>query len=190
MQQGPVGGVFGRELQQMLQPNEQVLGHVQGRGNQMMIATDKRVIIIKKGLATGGLFGTNSTSYDYHQITSIDVRKGMLDGYVEVSAGGVAQVRRMGSGDQMTAPNTLQYFKANEKAVMALVDTVRGRIAAAHAAGAYHNAPPVIHVAPQSVPSTQPSIPEQIQQLAALRDQGILTAEEFESKKQDLLARM
>ena len=33
-------------------------------------------------------------------------------------------------------------------------------------------------------------VPEQIQQLAALRDQGILTAEEFDAKKAELLARM
>jgi hypothetical protein len=34
------------------------------------------------------------------------------------------------------------------------------------------------------------SIPEQISQLASLRDQGILSSEEFEAKKKDLLNRM
>jgi Short C-terminal domain len=33
-------------------------------------------------------------------------------------------------------------------------------------------------------------IPAQIEQLARLRDQGLLTAEEFERKKADLLERM
>ena len=35
-----------------------------------------------------------------------------------------------------------------------------------------------------------PSIPEQIQKLADLRDQGVLSEEEFSAKKQDLLDRM
>jgi Short C-terminal domain len=35
-----------------------------------------------------------------------------------------------------------------------------------------------------------PSIPEQISQLAALRDAGILTEEEFNAKKAELLSRL
>jgi hypothetical protein len=34
------------------------------------------------------------------------------------------------------------------------------------------------------------SVPEQIRQLAELRDQGILTVAEFEAKKAELLARL
>ncbi|MDQ1511414.1 MAG: Short C-terminal domain, partial [Actinomycetota bacterium] len=35
-----------------------------------------------------------------------------------------------------------------------------------------------------------PSVPEQLQQLADLRDRGVLTAAEFEAKKAQLLERM
>jgi hypothetical protein len=42
----------------------------------------------------------------------------------------------------------------------------------------------------QHAATTGHSIVEQIQQLATLRDQGILTDAEFEAKKADLLARM
>jgi hypothetical protein len=34
------------------------------------------------------------------------------------------------------------------------------------------------------------SVPEQIEQLAALRDRGMLTDAEFQAKKADLLSRM
>jgi uncharacterized membrane protein YdbT with pleckstrin-like domain len=44
--------------------------------------------------------------------------------------------------------------------------------------------------APRMQPSTGASIPEQIEQLAALRDKGHITADEFESKKAALLERM
>jgi uncharacterized membrane protein YdbT with pleckstrin-like domain len=44
--------------------------------------------------------------------------------------------------------------------------------------------------APRMQPSAGASIPEQIEQLAALRDKGYITAGEFESKKAALLERM
>jgi len=44
--------------------------------------------------------------------------------------------------------------------------------------------------APPAQPSAGATIPEQIEQLAALRDKGHITAQEFESKKAALLERM
>jgi hypothetical protein len=44
--------------------------------------------------------------------------------------------------------------------------------------------------APASAPSPAEDIPAQIQKLAALKDQGILTEEEFTAKKAELLAKM
>ncbi|MEM9033276.1 MAG: PH domain-containing protein [Actinomycetota bacterium] len=43
---------------------------------------------------------------------------------------------------------------------------------------------------PVITPPAEDSIPEQIAQLARLRDEGVLTQDEFEAKKQDLLGRM
>jgi Short C-terminal domain len=46
-------------------------------------------------------------------------------------------------------------------------------------------------VAPAGVPAPgAPSIPEQIKKIAELRDMGILSNEEFEAKKKELLGRM
>jgi Short C-terminal domain len=45
-------------------------------------------------------------------------------------------------------------------------------------------------VAKQSGGGAQQSIPEQIEALAKLRDQGHITPAEFETKKADLLAKM
>ena len=46
--------------------------------------------------------------------------------------------------------------------------------------------------APAVVPPPQPgaAVPEQIEQLARLRDQGHITEAEFEAKKSELLGRM
>jgi uncharacterized membrane protein YdbT with pleckstrin-like domain len=53
------------------------------------------------------------------------------------------------------------------------------------------NPPPAAAAAPvQAPPPAPPSVPEQLQQLADLRDRGVITAEEFEMKKAQLLERM
>ena len=44
--------------------------------------------------------------------------------------------------------------------------------------------------APAAAAATPPTVPEQLQQLADLRDRGVITAEEFEAKKAQLLERM
>ena len=44
--------------------------------------------------------------------------------------------------------------------------------------------------APAAAPSAAASVPEQLDQLAALRDRGVITAAEFEAKKAQLLDRM
>ena len=44
--------------------------------------------------------------------------------------------------------------------------------------------------APAAAPSAGASVPEQLDQLAALRDRGVITAAEFEAKKAQLLDRM
>lgn len=51
-------------------------------------------------------------------------------------------------------------------------------------------APAVPGSPPAAAPAAVPSISDQINELAALRDQGHLTAAEFEAKKQELLDRM
>ncbi|MET0627680.1 MAG: PH domain-containing protein, partial [Acidimicrobiia bacterium] len=51
-------------------------------------------------------------------------------------------------------------------------------------------APAVPAAAPAPAPAAAPNVPEQIEQLAQLRDQGHITEAEFEQKKSELLGRM
>ena len=49
---------------------------------------------------------------------------------------------------------------------------------------------PAAAPAPAPTPAASPNVPEQIEQLAQLRDQGHITEAEFEQKKSELLGRM
>jgi membrane protein YdbS with pleckstrin-like domain len=53
-----------------------------------------------------------------------------------------------------------------------------------------HSAPPVAPAAPTTAPSTADQLTATLESLASLRDRGLITPEEYEAKKRDLLERM
>lgn len=176
--QGWPKGAAGKELQQALMPGEAVLDWAPGKGGSFLIATDRRAIIVKAGIATGQLFGRQVNAYPYQQLTAVDFQTGVFDGYVQLGAGG-AQARAIGSRtEQMQAANSVAFNKSEEQRFRAVVATMRQKIAEAQQAQQAQQ------------PAAATSIPAQIAQLAQLRDSGVLSAEEFEAKKAELLARM
>lgn len=119
------GGARGRELRKTLAQGEPVLAYASGKGGLLLVATDRRAIIVKGGaLATGRWFGHDVSSFGYRQITSIEMRTGAFDGYVEISAGGV-QNRRLGRAEQMKASNVVPYSRLRQGAFRAVVGVIR-----------------------------------------------------------------
>lgn len=191
MQTPPLlSGKLGEELTKTLQPNETVLAATQ-TGAAALVATDQRVIIIKTAAALGKLFGGTTASFAYQQITSVDVHKQVLSGYVEITGGGVGAGGGWGTKqyasakDRNSASNTFVFSKMGdgETKTQQVVSVIREQITLVHA--------PKASVA-QAVPGNQPvlDIPEQIKKLASLRDAGALSDAEFEAKKAELLSRM
>lgn len=189
-QQGWPKGAEGKELQQAMLPGEQVLMWAQGRGGALLVASDQRALIIKTGMmSTGQPFGHKIAVWPYRQIISVDLQTTFGSGWVEIVTAG-SQARRGGfnkAAVAVTADNMVA-FLGSDKPWRPLVNVLRERIQQA-----LQPAPQVAYAPPQPVmppPPAPPSIPDQIAQLAQLRDQGILSPEEFEAKKAELLARM
>ena len=171
------------EIQKLLSPDEAVLLKIKGAFKEGLICTDRRVIILKSGFMTGQAFGSEVYQQPYGNIAGVQVTFHLMSGYFELNAGGMQNVRKRywssdPKSDPSKAPNcvSLNNKKLVEKFrhacsfILTKIDESRHGEA----------------VAPE--PATV-SIPEQISQLASLRDQGILSSEEFEAKK-DLLNRM
>src|SRR5260370_16459701 len=73
------GGAGGNERGRRLGQDEPVLAYAKGKGGSLLVATDRRAIIIKAGAAaTGQWFGKKNASFGYNQITSVDVHTGAL----------------------------------------------------------------------------------------------------------------
>jgi len=172
------------DLQKLLSPGELVLLKVKGAFKEGLVCTDRRVLIVKTGIMTGQAFGSEVFQQPYSNVAGVQVTFHLMSGYFELNAGGMQNTRKNywstdAKNDPSKAPNCVslnnrsqaERFRRACSFILAKVDEAR-------------RGPAVTRQ------SQAASIPEQIRQLAGLRDQGILTSDEFEEKKKDLLSRM
>ncbi|MGD0671309.1 MAG: PH domain-containing protein [Candidatus Binatus sp.] len=76
-------------LSELLEPNERIQIKLKGAFKEALVCTDKRVLILKAGFMTGQTFGSNVFQSPYRTITGVQVKKHLITGYFELSAGGV-----------------------------------------------------------------------------------------------------
>jgi hypothetical protein len=117
-------------------------------------------------------------------IGGIEVRSGWAQGEMEIVNPMLGANQGNRNRDRVKiaeAPNGVVFGKGNAKIFDAFASKVRERVAVAHAPAGATPAPPA------PLPT---SIPDQIRELGELRDSGLLTEEEFATKKAELLARL
>jgi hypothetical protein len=179
----PMDKLHGRAeklLAQSLGPGEPVLGRINGISNiECLVLTDQRAVIIKVGWRAGQTLGGKVTSFNYRNITSVEVRTSIVTGTFEISAGGMQGPERSywtatGPNGAWHAPNTIPISKNQQAAFQRVATFIRER--------AHVSAQPVAQTAPP------PNKYEQLKTLAELKEQGILTDEEFQSEKAKLLS--
>jgi hypothetical protein len=168
-------------LAESLAPDEVVLAKLRGsKDTQCVAVTNERVVILKVGWMAGQTLGGKVTSFDYRNITSVEVRTSMMSGTFEVAAGGVSGSERStwksGKQDAWKAPNVIPIHKSQAPKFQELAKLIRAQ--GATPAG------------PGPTAAATPSLADELEKLAGLRDRGILTEDEFSDKKAQLLARM
>jgi hypothetical protein len=159
-----------------LEPDEQVVLAIGGESGSALVATERRVFIFKKGVTTGSMFGKQLNSWDYSNISGVEVKQGVTTHAVVVQVPGVAPVTKFGrfaSGPNSVweAPNSIMAAKTGvDQAIGALRRLIADHQRSSHVSEP-HRSDPI----------------DQIKRLGELRDQGLLTEEEFQSKKRQLL---
>jgi Short C-terminal domain/Domain of unknown function (DUF4429) len=166
-------------------PNEnQVLLEARGRNGQLQLFPNK-VRIIRKGawaLALQGVKGDKDIYID--QISSIQFKNpGVTVGYIQFSFLG-GQETKSGIRDAMKDENTVAFLPKQRPAFEAIKQAVEQKMREIRSGRMQQ---PVQQVVQQPAPV---DIPEQIEKLSKLKEQGILTEDEFQSKKQELLSRL
>jgi hypothetical protein len=155
-----------KQLPTILWEDEQVENIIRGwysGGNGILVATNKRLVFVDKGLTK-----LRVEDFPYDKITSIQYNLGLAGGTLTIFASG----------------NKAEIQHVAKDACRAFGDFVRARTTsvAQHA-----SAPP--SAAPTSAP---PAVGggdtlDQLERLGRLKEQGILTEEEFQSQKQKIL---
>ncbi len=147
------------ELPAIIQEDEEMFGLVQGvynGGQGILVATNKRLLFIDKGL----IYGLKVEDFGLDKITSVQYESGLLFADIKIMASGnIAKI-------QNVEKNSGRIFS----------EKVRAKLSE-----------PKASAAPVTVVQQQVDVADQLGKLAALKDQGILTQEEFDAQKKKLL---
>lgn len=175
-------------LTDILAPGEVVHIQLKGAFKEGLICTDRRVIILKSGFMTGQTFGTDSFQQPYRNIAGVQVKFNLMSGYVEINAGGMANAQKSywstdKKSDPSKSPNCVSLnSKAQAEKFRQAASFI---LETSHAANTGSQTP----VAAPPANDTD-AILESIRKLGELRDAGVLSEDEFNTKKSELLARM
>jgi uncharacterized membrane protein YdbT with pleckstrin-like domain len=125
-----------------------------------------------------GVFAKHGVEIPLQRINNINFHQGIWERIIGAGDLIIESAGEQGQSDfnNVRHPDGVQQeiYRVMDAKEISIASAVRGPVVAAPAAPAPAAA----------------SIPDQIQQLAALRDQGSITPEEFEAKKTELLKRM
>lgn len=157
-----------------------------GGGMGLLAAWDDRVSVIKTGawtsLMAGSLGGERAATFHFMDITGVEYNSGLINGVLEIltpsySGGTPKDYWQSGSNDPWKQSNTLPLVKTDYNKALDDINELRSRIGQVKSG---RNAPMVEQPSPTAAA-------EEIRSLAELRDQGILTDEEFNAKKRQIL---
>jgi hypothetical protein len=152
-----------RKLADKLAPGERVLNLAQGelRTKQgLVVATDRRVMFVEEGLVRSSI-----EDFPYDKISAVETGRGMVYGSLAITVAG--------------AKGEIEKVVPKDRAVE-FGDYVRARI---------QGGPPTSGP-PTPTPSSAGDSMERLQKLAALRDAGVISPEDFEQQKARILSEM
>lgn len=150
---------------------------LQVQAGQSIVVTDQRVMIIKAGMVGGaGFFGANCKSFYFNQITSVDLRMSILGGHIQLTVAGSIDIKGKDILDMGQAENAATFTADYKERMKYVTDLIRERVRSSQS-------PP--HIT-NSISGT--SLVDQINELAKLKQQGILSEEEFQIAKRKLLS--
>lgn len=139
---------------------------------EAFVVTDRRIYILKYGWITGHAFGGQCGAYGFNQITGLEIRKRWKAGVLEILT---PADRNTQGKNPIQADNMLMFVwdiqgEAFQRGVNIARETMQKALNAS-------TAPAV----------GQQSAADEIEKLALLRDKGILTEDEYQAKKRQLL---
>ncbi len=178
-----------RQLRDLLNPDEEVLVKLKGVAIEALVCTNQRVLVLKAGFLAGVTFGSNVFQLPYETVGAVEVKFHLFTGYFELSAGGMQNTAKSyWSGDPATsaqmAPNCVSLGDRKQ------ANRFRSACSVILAQKNSPSAASTAETAGSPEASSPNAIIDTISRLGEMRDAGVITNEEFEAKKKDLLAKL
>lgn len=175
------------------QPLYEFTSHISGKNAKVSIYRDRVEWLRPRGISGGKVTAGIMTAGLSVLATGVKSGKSGTE-MIPVKAISSVTTKRDGMMNSIvsviTSGNTVD-FRVSHKEAETVKDTLTRLMLGTHPAlQAEAAAPAPAPAAPTPAPAAAPDITVQLQQLAGLRDAGVLTAEEFDAKKAELLARI
>jgi hypothetical protein len=178
-----LGPIARKVVARRVSQDEIILDLVLGDSGQCLVSLVDRLLVIKPPGLLAGAADAKTATFPYDTITALEVNMGMITGSVEVIAAGYDGKGRTqwwasqnrDQRDPFRLSNTIPISRGAAKRQADALDRIRQRILDAHS---------------KALPATTVgtvSVADELAKLVALRDQGVLTPEEFELQKRRLL---
>lgn len=164
-------------LNENLLSNETVKVIILGMGDSALIGTERRVFIFKKGITGGVTLGTKLTSWDYKNLTGVQLETGKITGVLSLQGPGIMS-------QDLSSWSFLNDNKNDAWSVPHAL--VIGQVQLEGARRGVVKLRELISEAQQPVSSASTGIND-LEKLAGLKEKGIITEEEFNQKKKQLL---
>ena len=141
---------------------ERMASGTYGHGTGLLVLTDRRLLFLKEGMKK------QTEDFPLEKVSSVQWSSGLTMGTITIFA----------------SANKAEIKNVNKSDGKEMADHVRQRLSAPKPSTASTGGEQ------DAVASTAMDVPDQIRKLGELRDSGMVTPEEFEAKKAELLARM
>jgi len=167
-----------------LDQDESILMWLRGAFKEWLVCTNRQVFIIKKGFMTGHFFGSNVYQMPYKNIMGATVNYHLTTGYFELNTGGMENSTKDywssdAKSDPKQAPNCISILgKDSANEFRKACAFISNKVSVSEQTQINNNM------------QQKEDIPTLIRKLADLKTQGILTENEFETKKKELLSKM
>ena len=177
-----------RAVRRNLASGEEVHVKLKGAWQEALVCTDRRVLIVKRGLFTGHLFGSDVFQTPYGNVASAEVNFGLFTGYLEISTGGMQNTAksfwsREPASDPAKAPNSIGLTSRGQAALFReACGWIMGRIEEGRAPRRRHESE-----APRAAAREASGPAEEIDRLWHLRKEGAMSEEEFQAAKTRIL---
>jgi hypothetical protein len=185
-------------VRQHVAPSEVIDFAFWGSSKQTLVAFRDRILILKPGHMANATFGCRATTFYYGDITGLQVTTGWVTGIVQLSTPSyparaadywqsAGKAVDGGAQSPFVIPTCIPCNKECIDRWQPYLEELRKRISASKTGPTAAAAPPVAAITP-AAPTTDPL--DQLRRLAELHDAGVVTDQEFDTKKTEILARI